>query len=1143
MGKRTFMPHLHIHDEHSIKDGCSTVETYADLAVENGGDCLAITNHGQATGFARQYFACKDRGIKPIFGMEAYLNEYRHRPIKRLQEELKKADKATKKQPGANSRVKDKLVRLKTFIGERFRPSPHSIILARNLEGYRNLVRMSTDSFQNGFYYVPRTDTKFLIEHAEGLVYSTACIGGFFPRMARTNFDLACEQAAEFKAQLEANGGSFFVELMITEYEAQRETNEVMIRLASRIGAKCILTCDVHYAKPEDGQAQNVLLLMRDKKTIADKEAGEGVWQFEAKDLYWRTIQDVIECWKTHHGDYMDRECFAAALKNTLALADEIEDIEFDTSLKLPGVFTEPEHNLKELVKSGLRYRKEHGQLAPGVPVRDYVERIKRELGVINPKGFAEYFLILHDVCEHARKIGARMGPGRGSAGGSLVAYLCRITEIDPLRFSLLFERFLDAGRDDPPDIDLDFSPEHRDGVKAYVEETYPATATIGSNATFKPRATLQDVGRVFGIDYREMQKITKPLGTDADNMTWDQIFETWPAVQRFADDHPEAWSVVKVLRGLISHRGKNAAGMLIAPAGALDMVPMIVEKDGSGNPMTVTAFADSQGDGVLNKGREMTRLGYLKADFLGVRNLNIAPHAIEIVRRDTGQVIDLESLPLDDPETLATAATGDVPGAFQLDTSTTRPILRHVGVDSFADLVMITALARPGPLKKQVHREFANLKQSDAWEDEVLPELKSVLSDSRGLMILQEDVMWVVQIVCGLTMQEANALRKIMSKKHPEAMALWRDKFMAGGLEVGLATEEDLAELWEKIAAFADYGFNKAHSVAYMLTAYRQLYMLTHYAVEYFAALLTHTPRGKKTRSGGDQVVDFMRAAMARRLTIEGPCAATGGIEFDVTERGQLRYGLGHVKGIGGSAQLVVAARPFESLEELFDQVERRRVNSKVFTHLIYSGSLDSLEFNRHAGKGDPIPEFDGLERRNGIMMRYQQLRGSKDEVPAFTETVLREKERELLGLPLSWWSSPAIQELREAEGLETIDYHKRRDLSRVEILAEVSRARTHRTKKNTTMAFLTLADETGSLENVTIWPDQWKAHKRALAEGQMAIVRMRRRENHNREFGEWSYYLEDKYSDPVETVARALRRQYTDEPAGEEEETDDEE
>ncbi len=1137
MGKTPF-PHLHIHDDNSIKDGCATVETYADIAASLGGESLAVTNHGQASGFARQYFACKDRGIKPIFGMEAYINEHRTRPIKRLKEELVKADKRTRKLPAANYQIKSKLKALNRFIATRFRPSPHAIILAKNREGYRNLVRMATDSYQRGFYYNPRTDTTFLSEHREGLVYSTACIGGYIPKLAAANFDAGVEEAARLQKIFTTDGGAgFYVELMMTEYEKQRETNERMIKLATAIGAPCILTCDVHYAKPEDGDAQNALLLMRDKKTLADLEeqsyeagdGGGGIWQFEAKDLYWRTTEDVVKCWREHHSDYMDKECFKEALRNTFLLADEIEDIEFDTSLKLPGVFDEPEFNLKEAVKRGMRYRVAKGQIpAPGKTLRDYSDRIKRELGVISGKGFAEYFLVLEDICEAARNMGARMGPGRGSAGGSLIAFLTQITEIDPLRFGLLFERFLDAGRDDPPDIDLDFSPEHRDGIKTYVDRKYPATATIGSTAVFKPRAVLGDVGRVYGVDYREMQVITKALGDDADDLTWDEIFDLWPQVQQFADDHPDAWGVVKTLRGLISHRTKNAAGMLIGPASALDEIPMIVERNKDGVAMTVTAFADSQGDGMLVKGRELTRLGYLKADLLGVRNLNIAPHAVEIVTRDTGVKIDFPSMPLDDPETLATASTGDVPGIFQLDSSTTRPIMKHVGVDNFADLVMITALCRPGPLKHQVHRQYAKLKRSNRWERDTMPELVPLLQDSRGLMILQEDVMFVFQAMSGGSMQQANLLRKIISKKHPEAMKEWKGMFVDGGVEKGLK-RADLEETWAKIVTFAGYGFNKAHAVSYMLTAYYQLYMLTHHTIEYFAALLTHTQRGKKDQGGGERVVRYMRSAMARTIPILGPSVTRGGVEFDVTEDNEIRYGLGHVKSVAGASELIVAARPFKTLAEFYDRIERRRCNARVVQALIFSGAMDDIEFDRHAG-GEVLPDLEGVERRNILLKRYRQLNPLKkgEEVPQFSAAVLRDKETELLGLPLSWWGSSTVRELREQEGLESIDYHAKNDVSRVHLLCEITKARIHKTKKKTTMAFLTVSDETGDLSNIVIWPSLYETYKRRIKPGAIVVMRLRRRESQNKEYGEWSYFLEEdsRHGEPIDTLARVMRQ-----------------
>ncbi len=624
MGRKgKWFPHLHIHDDHSIKDGCSTVETYADIVDDLGGSSLAITNHGQAAGWARQFFACKDRGIKPIFGLEAYVNEHRRKPVKRVIDDL--TDKKKKKVAGAAER----LARAKAFREEVFRPSPHAIILAKNLEGYKNLCAMSTDSWLNGYYYNSRTDTKFLEEHAGGLVFSTACIGGYIPRIARDDYPAAVKEARRLKGIF---GDDFYVELMMTEYDKQRACNRVMRKLAHEIGAPCIVTCDVHYARPRDSLAQDVLLLMRDKKTMADKESGtENIWQFEAKDLWWRTLEDVLRCWKEFHSDYMDKETILGAIRNTYKLAEEVESVEFDTSLKLPGVFDRPEATLKTLVIAGLRERLSSPGPWLGKTNRQYVDRLAHELAIVRGKGFSEYFLILHDICDYARSRDLRMGPGRGSAGGSLIAYALRITEIDPLRFNLLFERFLDASRADAPDIDLDFSPEHRPVIKEYIERRYPATATVGTFGTFKTRAALMAVGKVFGHSFNDMLKITKPLGTDADDKTWDEIFAEWPEVERWCLANDETFGVVKVLKGLISHRGKHAAAMLIGPASALDMIPMIVEPE---TKQVVTAFPDTAGDGVVYEGRELTRLGNLKESNSCKMRLEYSKNKVPILRK-----------------------------------------------------------------------------------------------------------------------------------------------------------------------------------------------------------------------------------------------------------------------------------------------------------------------------------------------------------------------------------------------------------------------------------------------------------------------------------------------------------------------------
>lgn len=1127
----TFFPQLHAHSEFSIKDGCSSLETYADRVVDLGGNAICCTEHGQSGGFARMYFACRDRKIKPIYGMEAYINEARGN-LDRVKEGLEVARKRVKE---GRLGAAEKVAELDRYVRERLRPSRHAILIAKTRKGYQNLVRVSSDSWINGFYYSPRTDTKFLAEHAEGLIYSTACIGGYIPALARYDFEAGCAEARRLMGIFGPE--NFRVELMATAYEKQRETNELMLRLAHEVGAKTIVTCDVHYSRPQDQQAQSVLLLMRDKRTIKDASAGEGAWQFDSKDLYWKTLEQVAAVWSQHHKDYWPKEDFESAIRNTYELAASVEHWEHDTSLKLPGVFPNPAALLKDLAQQGLASRRARGHIpTPGKTMRDYAERLVRELGVINGKNFAEYFLVLWDVCKFARESGARLGPGRGSAGGSLTAFVLGITDIDPLRHNLIFERFLDPTRKDAPDVDLDFSPEHREGIKDYIREKYPATATIGTYSTFRTKGALQSVGAVYGIERKDMLQITKPLSdvspAELDKLTLDQVCETWPVVKEWAAKFPEAWEVVKTLDGLVSHRGQHAAGVLIAPSSALDEIPMIKDpKTGA----ILTAFPDTsvQGEGSGYEGRELSRLGYVKLDVLGVDTLNSAPMAVELLERETGEKLDLEGIPLDDAKTLEVASTGDVPGAFQFDTNTSRPLMRSVGVDAFGDLAAITALARPGPLKNRLHEQFAALKQSgEAWKEQFPEAIHADLADSRGLMIYQEDVMFTLRGLGGFSMPEANAVRKIMAKKlNPELLVPWRDKFIAGGLERG-HPREMLEAIFESLKAYCDYAFPKAHSVAYALTAYRQIFMLAHYPLYYFAGLLATTEKWERL-SG------HMRSAMARGLSVKPPCVMRSQLEADV-ESGSIRLGLSKVKGVAGGAEAVLAAREkFNErapgvrymLEDFVADVDRRRCNARTVASLIFAGAFDDVTFDS-AGLEDLLEDVDEepITRRNAILVRYAFLtRKSKtkefERPTTHVPSVLAQKERELIGLLLSFWSSPAPGRLRELGMLNTIAAELERDAARVHILAEVVRCHVHRGHFGE-MAFLTLADETGLLENVVFRPTEWKAFKDRLRLGKIAALHLARREARDPRYGRWSYQPDDRSNEPPVSAIAALRR-----------------
>jgi DNA polymerase-3 subunit alpha len=901
----TWFPSFHVHTEFSIKDGCSSVRTYAKNIVELGGDALAVTDHGMLGGAAGQFFACKKAKLKPIYGIEAYVNEHRH-----LRDRLENGlDVATKLAKQGKAGAAEKKAQIQAFVKNEFRPGRHLLLIAKNRAGYRNLVRISSDAWLNGMYYAPRTDTNFLREHAEGLVCSTACIGGVVPKLAReVGFDAGVAKARELQAIFGPE--NFYVELMATAYDKQRETNELMLRLAHEVGAKTIITTDVHYSRPEDQVAQRCLLLMRDGKTIQAQDAGEGGWQFESKDLYWKSLEDVIAVWDEHHRGYWPKVDFQRALKNTYELSASIEAWDFDTSLKLPGVFDNSVGLLRELVKKGLRNRRDRGHIpTAGKTLRDYAERVAYELSIIESKGFSEYLLILWDLCRHAREIGSRMGPGRGSAGASLVAFLLDITQIDPLRFNLFFERFLDPSRKDAPDVDLDFSPEHREPIKKYLEGKYPTVATIGTYSTFKTRSTIQAVGAVFGLDRKDLQRITKPLGdvspTDLDNMSFEDVVDRWPAVKELAEKNPQAWEVVQTLDGLVSHRGQHASGVLVGPASMLDEIPMIKDpKTG----VICTAFPDTsvQGGGTDYEGREMSALGGIKIDILGQNTLNVAAGAVELVERDLGEKIDLTSIPLDDPASLALASRADVPGVFQFDTNTSRPILEHVGVHRFEDLAAITALARPGPLGARLHETFAKYKRSgEGWKKKVPEAVHEALEASLGLMIYQEDVMLTLVHVGGFSLAEANQVRKIVAKKlDPKLLEHWKGEFTRRGVERGHAPEL-LEKVFKDLEAYCSYAFAKPHAVAYAREAYDQLYVLARYPLQYFASLLQTTEHKKKGARGEDVLVQNLRSAQAHGIRVLGPDVRHSGADFDV-EGQAIRYGLCKIKNVGGAGEAV---------------------------------------------------------------------------------------------------------------------------------------------------------------------------------------------------------------------------------------------
>lgn len=1086
------------------------------MAVERGGNCLAVTNHGRASGWARQWFACKKAGIKPIFGLEAYVNEHRFSGVR---EDLTQARLDAKaKKPGAAERVEA----LATLVKEKFRPSRHCVLLAKTRQGFRNLTHLTTDAWRRGFYYVPRMDSREILGHAEGLIYSTACIGGYLPSMARHDYAAAVAEARRFMGVFGPE--NFVVEIMVTPYAKQRETNEIMLRLAHEIGAKTIVTCDVHYAEARHAKAQSALLLMRDKATFADVEqkgAGEGPWQFEAKDLFFRGMRDVVACYRQHHAAYFPREDFLRAVRNTFALVDSIEPIDFDTAPKLPFVCDNPEQVLAGLVAKATQEAVAARRIpAPGFKVRDYVDRVRRELGVIQGKSFGAYFLILEDLVRFVRREGVLLGPGRGSAAGSLVAFLLGITEVDPLKYGLLFERFLDPGRADLPDVDLDFAPADRERVKAYLAKRYPGqTASIRTFSTFGVRATMRDVGRVFGIDDKETLAVTKGLGTEADETPWDQVRADHPTVDAWADAHPDAWEVCATLRNLVSHTGKHAAGLLIAPLDALAELPM--EWDSETNE-AMTAYGDTQGDG-STEDRELSRLGYLKLDILGVDGLEVVPRALRFVRERGGPEIRAQDLDLEHPEALRIAATGNVPGIFQFDTPVSRPLLRQIPPRHFFDLAIITALARPGPRDNGLHDEFARLRaMGENWRREVPEAVQGRLERTMGLMVFQEDIMWTLQILGGFSMVEANKVRKIISKKlSPELLLPHLQKFVDGGVAQGYDAEM-LARVFSTLQKYANYAFVAAHATSYAMTAMRQLAVLADYPLEYFASLLATTPRNRKGFGDEDRMVGYMRAATRRGIPVLPPDVLADALDFQ-PEGQAIRYGISKIKGIANGAEAIreaVRQMPEASLGAMIEKVDRRRCTARGFEILAYAGALDRLALDESA---EPVRAAmarvtEPIERRNVIRAAHlhavtpipkRPSSKPRPEAPWLTAAELRDKERDLLGMVLSWWASPEPARLREELDLDTVAevLAAPQDRRFFRVLAEITKARAHKTARGE-MGFLALADESGELGNVVAWKETWSASRELLVVGQVCVVRLERRHSQRPEYGMWSYF-----------------------------------
>ena len=887
--------HLHCHSEYSLLDGANRIDDLIARAKEFEQPALAITDHGNlhaAWAFQEQ---ARKAGVKPIIGMEAYVA------------------------PG------DRRVKTRAQAGEK--NYFHLVLLARDLAGYRNLVKLSSLAYTEGFYGKPRVDRELLAAHHEGLIVSSACMAGEVAQhLLEDRYDEARATAAWYAELFQ---GRYYLEVQAHEAGEQRRLNDLVFRLGKDLGLPVVATNDAHFLKAEDHDAHDVLLCIGLKKDRLDADR----LRYD-RGLYFKSAPEMAAV-------FPDRP---DVLENTCAIADAV-DVQFEKKYFVPafplpkGVKSENDLLVK-LATAGAKTR--YGTPLPA----EVKERLDYELGVITQTGYAGYFLITADFIQAARDRGIPVGPGRGSAAGSLVAYATGITNVCPLKFDLLFERFLNPERVSMPDIDVDFCEERRGEVIEYVREKY-GRASVGQIITFgtlKSRACLKDVGRVLGFTPGETDAIAKLVPNQPNfSLTVAEAIEKVPEVRKLYEQderHAQLFDFAIALEGLSRHAGVHAAGIVIAPGPLDDYVPVCTAESkgsgGSGDERVVVTQYDMVA---------LEKAGMLKMDFLGLTTLTILTDALRAIRERRGVTIDLDALPLDDEATYRMLRAGRTAGVFQFESPLATDMVRGMRADRFDDLVASNALMRPGPLDAGMHKVYQRRKKGEEPVSYQLPELEEILAPTYGVITYQEQVMRIAQRLAGISLAEADVLRKAVGKKDADLIRKELEKFSTKAVANGFPPKviEDIAG---QIETFGRYGFNKSHSVAYSILSYHTAYLKAHYAPEFMAAVLS------ACIGDTDAVVKYIAEARDLGLEILPPDVNESGWKFTVIGDRRIRFGLGAIRNVGHSAvESILAAgaeRPFTSLYDLCERIDLRTCNKRVLEALIHAGALDGLGGHR---------------------------------------------------------------------------------------------------------------------------------------------------------------------------------------------------
>ena len=1040
--------HLHVHSEYSLLDGLAKIPALVSRAKELGMEALALTDHGVMYGVIPFYLACKEAGIKPIIGVEAYMAQ------------RSRFDK----QPKIDA------------------DQYHLILLAKSEVGYKNLIKLVTLAHLEGFYYKPRIDFEALKEHSEGLIVLTACLSGEIPTLLLEGKRKQAEKRA--KMFQEVFGNDFYLELEThPKIPEQEKANKELVYLSRKLGIPIVATNDVHYIYPEDAVAQDTLLAIQTQKKITDKDR---LSMIGSPDFYLRGCEEMKKLFR----DLPD------AIKNTEEISQKCE-IEIETGKWILPPFPLPqgesaESYLKKIVftEASKRFSK---------VTKEIKERLEYELDIICKKGFATYFLIVQDFVNWAKQQGIRVGPGRGSVAGSLVSNVLRITSINPLEHNLPFERFLNPERPTPADIDLDFADDRRDEVISYVTQKYgkDKVAQIITFGTMEARMAIRDVARVLGYSYSTGDRIAKmiPLGAQGFETTISSALVSNPEFKSAYENEEETKKILDLaskLEGVVRQASTHAAGVVIADRELTNYVPLQWD---SKKEKIITQYDMYALD--LNVSEHA--IGLLKMDFLGLRNLTILSKAAEYVLATKGKEIDISEIPLDDKKVYEMITKGETTGVFQLESAGMRRLARNLKPARFSDISAMVALYRPGPMGWI--NEFIAGKNNPSSVRYPHPDLKPILTETYGIAVYQEQCLQIAVSIAGYTWGEADGLRRAIGKKKKVLMAKEKEKFIQKATERGY--KKDQAEkIFSLVERFVGYGFNKAHSTSYAMIAYQTAWMKANYPVEFMAALLT-------AESGNtDKVALGVEECRRTGITILPPDINSSGVGFSI-ENGSIRFGLSAIKNVGEAAiEAIIKARElggnFTFLSDFCRRVDPQKVNKKVLESLIKAGAMDNfgkrtamlagLEQVRQKG------EIEQREKGRGQASLFDQSQKTQnrknfDELPEieeFSRSELLSLERDLLGFYLTEHPlSPLLSTLSSEVS------HKLYELSeevgtveRVRVGGIVSQIRIVLTKNGQAeMAFVTLEDETGKIEAV-VFPKTFTLTRSCWIRDQVVLV-----------------------------------------------------